>query len=121
MVKGTRVVRIHEKHLEELSETRQERRRDGSFPDSASHSRVPREKGAEVKQPYFCQTNALERGHKSKHFSNIEDGRKWLAENGSGSIQRRKVIPASEHGLGRVVFDPPRRVWGGIATVEAQG
>ena len=72
------------------------------------------------RKAYFAQMSLLGDGHKSKHFDTLEGARAWLLENGGGTVKKRyaEVIHASGHDLGRVVFDPPLRVWG---TVEEVG
>lgn len=71
------------------------------------------------KKSYFAQMSLLGEGPKSKHFDSIEDARIWLQVNGGGTIKKRnaKVIYASGSGLGRVVYDPPLRVWGEVEEV----
>jgi hypothetical protein len=119
MVEETRAVGINEKHLEELAKLA--KKDDDTVSFSKQFASTLKEGPNEA--TLFCQTNTVGRGHKSRHFSNIEETRKWLAENGGGTMPRRnrKVISASGHGLGRVVFDPHLRVWGEIATVEGKG
>lgn len=71
------------------------------------------------RKPYFAQTSCGE-SHRSKHFDTIEEARVWLLGNGGGTIKKchAQIIHASGYGLGRVVFDPPLRVWGEIEEVE---
>jgi hypothetical protein len=76
---------------------------------------------SKTKRPYFCQTDATGAAHKSKYFADIDEAREWLREHGGGTIKKKNagVIRASGHGLGRVEFDPPLRVYAVVETVIA--
>lgn len=54
-----------------------------------------------------------------KYFDTIEECRDWLRSNEGGTIKQRNglTLYSRGYGLGRVVFDPPVKVWSEIEEV----
>ena len=66
------------------------------------------------KKRYFAQIKSSDpKLHRAKYFDFFDDAKEWLEQNGGGTVKKRNagVVHSSGMGLGRVVFDPPLRVW----------
>jgi hypothetical protein len=64
------------------------------------------------RKPYFCQTD-LGINHKAKYFQDIDEARKWLSENGGGTIKKRGAGIINDPFIGEI------KVWCIVDNVSA--
>lgn len=63
------------------------------------------------RKPYFCQTT-LGINHKAKYFYEIDNARKWLSENGGGTIKKRGAGVVNYTFIGKI------RTWGIVENIS---